>query len=151
MEKLNEIRQYQIGERFTVVDLNTIRIPRTDSKMPLVAQLQPKAIRSVVTEVKPDVPDVEVIRLGDQIQWGLWEKVSLRAETTPYKKGNLYVMSTKRRIFDGVYTNRLGFYLFVHESADQESFKVLLQSITTSIPWLRNGDLSDFIRDQLMA
>lgn len=148
MERLNGTREYQLGERFTVVDLNPIRIPRTDSEMPIVAQLRPRAMRSVVTRIEPDV---DVTRIEDQLQWVLWQRLFLRAEISSYKQGSLYEMNTKRRVFEGVYTNRSGVYLFVHESADQESFRTLLATITTSSPGLPKRDLSNFIRDQLSA
>lgn len=148
MERLNGIREYQIGERFTVVDLNPVSIPRTDSKVPIMAQLQPKAMRSVVTKIDPDV---DIITVEDQTQWVMWQRVLLRAETNPYKKGSSYVMNTKRRVFDGVYTNRSGVYLFVHESADHESFRTLLHTIVASNPRLGGEELFGFIRDQLLA
>ena len=148
MERLNGSRSYQLGERFTVVNLNPIRIPRIDGKEPFVVQLQPKAMRSVVTRVEPDV---DIARVEDQAQWVLWQKVYLRAETTPYRRGSLYEMNTKRRVLEGVYTSRSGVYLFVHGSADQESFKKILETITTSNPSSTCQDLPSFIRGQLLA
>lgn len=148
MERLNGTREYQIGERFTVVDLNPIRIPRTNSDKPVVAQLQPRAMMSVVTRIDPDV---DIVTVENQAQWVLWQRVFLQAERAACKKGSSYEMSTKRKVFEGVYTNRSGVYLFAHESADQESFIKLLETITSFSPRLTGQDSSSFIQDQLLA
>lgn len=149
MERVvNGLRLHQVGERFTIVDLNPTRIPRIDRDEPIVVQLQPKAMRSVITRVEPDV---DIARVEDQAQWVFWEKIYLRTESASHRKGSLFQMSTKRRVFNGVYTNRSGVYLFVHESADQESFKKLLETVFTSIPSLTSQDLTSIIRSQLLA
>lgn len=131
-----EIPRINIGEQFTIVDLNPLKIPRKTCEEPVVVQLHPKAMRATVTRVQD--------RLDDG-----WQRVFMQAEATRHKLGNSYEMYTKRRLGDGIYTNRSGVYLFFHELVAPDSARQFLGHLAELNPEMANVDMSRFFVEQL--
>ena len=139
MEKLNNSRLYKPGDRFVIVDLNSLRIPRTDeNEQPVVVQLKPRILPACVTKVDP-------AHEKDQ----LWQRIFLQANTSPYRKGNTFEMHTKRRIHREVFADRRWHYLYVAET-DPTILMEILGNLGDLDPRLANANLARLFAEQLI-
>ena len=146
MERLNGATVHHPGERFTIVDLNPLRIPRMGTVLtadPIVVQLKPRVMPAFVTRVE--------LAHDREEDHNHWQKVYLQVETTPYKRGNTFEMHTNRRVQEGIYVNRAGVYWFVHRSADPEVVREVLGHVGSLSPRLVDMSIQDLVYEQLMV
>lgn len=143
MERRNEPRIYQPGERFSIIDLNTWKIPRTAlPQEPLVIQLRPRVIPAAVTRVE---------LAHDSETDHFWQKVFLQPKNNPRRRGSTFEMHTKRRLQEGIYANRFWLYLFVHQSVDPPVVREVLDNFDFLNFRPTDTNLPEMIIEQLTA